>query len=133
MQKAVTLGSQNRGLYILQQGSGFGITREVQQELKDFGVACLSDTELWQYRLGYLSIEQLKHVDSTVCNNDRHHGICQICPLAKLHRLSFPLSTSRAKQFFDLLHLDIFGPYPHRTHDGEKYFLTIVDDCSRAT
>jgi len=80
-----------------------------------------------------LSFEQLRHVDIIVCNNSGHHGICQICPSAKLYRLGFPLSTPRAKQCFDLLHVDIWGPYPHSTHDGARYFLTIVDDCSKAT
>ena len=130
MQKAITLGSLDRGLYILQQGSALGL---VQQELKGFGAACLSDAKLWHYRLGHLSFEQLNFIDPAVCNNNRHHRNCQICPLAKLHRISFPLSTSRAKQCFDLLHVDIWGPYPYSTHDGAKYFLTIVDDCSRAT
>ena len=32
-----------------------------------------------------------------------------------------------------MIHVDIWGPYPHSTHDGARYFLTIVDDCSRAT
>uniref|UniRef100_A0A2N9IF64 Integrase catalytic domain-containing protein n=1 Tax=Fagus sylvatica TaxID=28930 RepID=A0A2N9IF64_FAGSY len=34
---------------------------------------------------------------------------------------------------FDLIHCDIWGPYFLPTHDGFKYFLTIVDDCSRST
>lgn len=29
--------------------------------------------------------------------------------------------------------MDIWGPYGHATHDGYKYFLTIVDDYSRGT
>ena len=32
-----------------------------------------------------------------------------------------------------MIHVDIWGPYPHKTHDGARFFLTIVDDCSRAT
>lgn len=34
---------------------------------------------------------------------------------------------------FELLHLDIWGPFYVPTTDGYKYFLTIVDDCTRAT
>ena len=36
-------------------------------------------------------------------------------------------------QDFDLIHVDIWGPYSHNTCEGAKFFLTIVDDCSRAT
>jgi len=53
--------------------------------------------------------------------------------MAKLHRHSFPLSSSRALKCFNLLHIDIWGPYPHRTYNGSRFFLTIVNDYFRAT
>lgn len=34
---------------------------------------------------------------------------------------------------FDLVHLDVWRPYKHLTINKCKYFLTIVDDYSRAT
>ena len=34
---------------------------------------------------------------------------------------------------FELLHIDIWGPYRIATYDGFKLFLSIVDDFSRAT
>ena len=34
---------------------------------------------------------------------------------------------------FDLVHADIWGPYSTPTLSGSKYFLTLVDDCSRCT
>jgi len=138
--QTVTLGNEHRGLYFLQQKSQFkGLDKgaqisnsHMQQQSTISGTACFSDAELWHFRLGHLSFTQLKHIDATTCNNQTH-GICQICPLAKMHRLGFSLSTSRAKQCFDLIHVDIWGPYTHSTYEGAKYFLTIVDDCSRAT
>lgn len=59
-----------------------------------------------------------------------HH--CQICPLAKQTRNVFPTTTKRSSSphAFHLLHIDIWGPYKHSTHDGFKYFLTVVDDFS---
>ena len=50
-----------------------------------------------------------------------------------MHRLPFPISHSRANKVFELLHVDIWGPYPHNTYNGCKFFLTIVDDFSRST
>ena len=34
---------------------------------------------------------------------------------------------------FELLHLDIWGPFHTLSIEGYKYFLTIVDDHSRFT
>lgn len=33
---------------------------------------------------------------------------------------------------FDLIHVDVWGPYSIPTHDGYMYFLTIVDDATRS-
>ena len=32
---------------------------------------------------------------------------------------------------FHLIHVDIWGPYRVETRGKHRYFLTIVDDCSR--
>jgi len=32
-----------------------------------------------------------------------------------------------------MVHVDLWGPYSTTTFDGNKYFLTIVDDFSRMT
>lgn len=53
--------------------------------------------------------------------------------LAKQLALPFNSSTSHAKSLFDLIHVDVWGPYKHTTVNKCKYFLTIVDDYSRAT
>ncbi|KAJ0587500.1 putative RNA-directed DNA polymerase [Helianthus annuus] len=58
---------------------------------------------------------------------------CTICPKARQHRLPFPNSTRSTSAIFDLIHIDIWGPYNTSTYNGYKYFLTIVDDFSRAT
>ncbi|XP_075492417.1 uncharacterized protein LOC142530464 [Primulina tabacum] len=48
--------------------------------------------------------------------------------------LPFPFKGSfESTHTFQLLHLDIWGPYNTPTYNGERYFLTIVDDFSRAT
>jgi len=74
----------------------------------------------------------MKHVELP-CNNVKCSFICQICLRAKLHRQPFPVSSTQASKPFELLHVDIWGSYKCKTYDGFQYFLTIVDDCSRAT
>ena len=34
---------------------------------------------------------------------------------------------------FDLMHIDIWGPFSQQSTNGSHYFLTIVDDFSRYT
>lgn len=40
----------------------------------------------------------------------------------------FPLSQTSSKACFDLIHMDIWGPFRTPTIHGHQYFLTIVDD-----
>ncbi|GKA81717.1 retrovirus-related pol polyprotein from transposon TNT 1-94 [Tanacetum coccineum] len=52
---------------------------------------------------------------------------------AKFFRLPFPVSTSKTYACFDLIHCDIWGKYRTPSLTRAIYFLTIVDDFSRAT
>lgn len=56
----------------------------------------------------------------------------KICPLAKQTRLPFSTSIKTTKPF-ELVYLDVWGMFHTPTHNGQNYFLTIVDDYSRAT
>ncbi|GJU74442.1 ribonuclease H-like domain-containing protein [Tanacetum coccineum] len=58
--------------------------------------------------------------------------LCEICHKAKQTREPFPLSSHRSTKVGDVVHLDVWGPYRVTSRDGYKYFLTIVDDVSRA-
>lgn len=53
------------------------------------------------------------------------------CPLAKQRKLPFESHNHLAKSPFDLIHCDIWGPYHVLSHSGYRYFMTLVDDCSR--
>lgn len=41
------------------------------------------------------------------------------------------MSLNKAENVFDLIHCDIWDPFPMSASCGSRYFLTIVDDCSR--
>lgn len=56
---------------------------------------------------------------------------CHVCHLAKKRKLSFPSPNNICNEDFELLH--IWGPFSVETLEGYRYFLTIVDDHSRAT
>ena len=64
--------------------------------------------------------------------NDKS-AVCECCITEKLARKAFPTSTTRAAEKLDLIHTDVCGPMPTATPSGNKYVMTLVDDCSRYT
>ena len=52
--------------------------------------------------------------------------------MAKLKRLPFPFHNNISSCAFNLIHMDVWGPYLTLTLDGFKYFLTVVDNATRA-
>ena len=53
--------------------------------------------------------------------------------MVKFAKLPYQVSDSCASACFDLVHIDIWGAYRVPARGKFKYFLTIVDDHSRAT
>ena len=90
---------------------------------------------LWHARLGHLPFEKIQllhsHFPFISCNKEITH--CDTCHFAKMRKLAFPISTSKFDACFDLIHVDIWGPFHIPSVFGHKYFLTIVDDKSRFT
>lgn len=129
----IEIGKQLNGLYLLSQ------TKLCQHQhhsgsSKSQSVACTATTTqilLWHYRLGHvpsqvlklLPFDDLKMPDSP----------CDSCILAKQTRYKFHVSQSVSDSIFELVHMDLWGPYRHKTHDNCTMFLTIVDAKSRAT
>jgi len=68
-----------------------------------------------------------KHVDISFIKQ------CLICSYTRQCRLPFPHSQIHSKQVFELVHIDLWGPYKVQTYNGYRYFLRIVDDYSRTT
>ncbi|KAL8116442.1 hypothetical protein AgCh_022802 [Apium graveolens] len=58
--------------------------------------------------------------------------VCARCLMSKQIRKSFPSHANfRWKQPLELIHGDLCGPITPATKAGNKYFLLLVDDCSR--
>jgi hypothetical protein len=58
--------------------------------------------------------------------------LCQSCLVAKQTRIPFPHSTHwRADEPLELVHVDLCGPITPSTVGGNKYFMLIIDDCTR--
>jgi len=58
---------------------------------------------------------------------------CDTRHYAKQKKLPFPNNISKTSNFFELIHVDIWGPISSLSIDGFRYFLTVVDDFTRFT
>ncbi|XP_056849759.1 retrovirus-related Pol polyprotein from transposon RE2 isoform X2 [Raphanus sativus] len=93
-----------------------------------------SSSTLWHRRLGHPSYKALSTLP--IFKNFKldftDSSQCDICFKAKQTRKVFPDSFNKATIPFALIHCDVWGPYRTPSSCGAVYFLTIVDDYSRA-
>ncbi|XP_074282657.1 uncharacterized protein LOC141607195 [Silene latifolia] len=93
---------------------------------------CTSDLALLHARLGHSSLSKMRHLDF-VKSEGMDKFVCETCALAKMHKLPYKRSDSLAYSSFDLVHIDLWGPYKRPSLTGATYFLTIMDDHTRVT
>ena len=89
--------------------------------------------EVWHSRLGHANISKLSHIDFLInVSFSFKDDVCHACVKAKHTRSVFPKSFIKSNECFELIHCDVWGKYrkPSTTH--ASFFLTIVDDYSRA-
>lgn len=87
---------------------------------------------VWHVRMGHPSEKMLHHLPISL-NKESSLSMCEICQLSKQTKQPFPISHTRSDEILDLLHMDVWGPYRQKSHTGAHYFLTVIDDHSRAT
>ncbi|CAM8993843.1 unnamed protein product [Rhodiola kirilowii] len=95
----------------------------------------IQEMEKWHNRLGHAPMDIVTQllrnkIPSIHCKNLRYQ--CTICPLAKQTKLPFALSNHTTCAPFELLHSDVWGPFHVPTIANAQYFLTIIDDYTRA-
>jgi transposase InsO family protein len=92
---------------------------------------------MWHGRLGHVSFQALKKlVDKEMVGGvpliQHPDQVCQACMAAKQTRMPFPHSAMwRAEEPLQLVHVDLCGPITPVTAGGNKYFMLLVDDCTR--
>ena len=90
--------------------------------------------KLWHLRLGHAPFQRIKLIFLELdIQASKNSLICTICPSSRQSRLPFLSSSTKSKFAFDLLHVDIWGPYANKTYNGCQYFLTVVDEFTRMT
>ena len=92
----------------------------------------LVDGNIWHQRLGHPSLVKMQHIPGiSLPKSSLDH--CRVCHMAKQKNLPFTSHNNLSDSPFDLIHLDTWGPFSVESIDGYRYFLTIVDDCTRVT
>ena len=56
---------------------------------------------------------------------------CDVCELAKSHRISYFPSEKKVDVPFMKVHSDVWGPARIPTPSGHRYFVTFIDECTR--
>lgn len=72
---------------------------------------------LWRNRLGHPApkvVRQVLQFYNFKISNSEH--FCSACQLAKSHCLLFVLLESQAMKPFNLVHFDLWGPFPIACH-----------------
>ncbi|CAL9026049.1 unnamed protein product [Prunus brigantina] len=62
------------------------------------------------------------------------NGVCEGCQLGKQQRDWFPKGLAwRARNPLELIHIDLCGPMQTESIAGNRYFMLLIDDCTRMT
>jgi len=126
--KVKEIGEEIDGLYITRPHQHHDKSKKALAAVK----GC-AEAETWHKRLGHIPMSVLRKIKMFDSPQKLVLPSCDVCPLARQVRLPFPISQSRSENCFDLIHLDVWGPYKAATHNKMRYFLTVVDDHSRWT
>ena len=90
-------------------------------------------SNVWHGRLGHVNYDALRRLINMECLSnfklDSNHK-CEICVESKLTRNSFQ-SIERSSEPLELIHSDICDLKFIQTRGGKKYFLTLIDYCTR--
>ncbi|KAI3521421.1 hypothetical protein L1887_10887 [Cichorium endivia] len=121
----VTTGKVSGGLYFLEN-------KKVSCNNSSSLAVCYVSKMTWHQRLGHPSDQVLGVLKNKLSLGNDRLSLCEVCHKAKQTREPFPLSSHKSSSLGDLVHLDVWGPYRVSTRDGFKYFLTVVDDYTRA-
>ncbi|GKD57319.1 ribonuclease H-like domain-containing protein [Tanacetum coccineum] len=129
LDKGITLGtgSESGGLYLFDDTKNKSLCNV--NTVMAFNVS----KNLWHNRLGHPTDQVLNVLKINLkLSKNTSVSVCETCHRAKQTREPFPLSDHKSVKPGELVHLDLWGPYRVSSREGFKYFLTIVDDYSKA-
>ena len=99
---------------------------------------CMLSVSVLHQKLGHPNSKVLSHVINS-CSafknlyRSKFLDSCDACKMGKMHRLHFPVSTTKTKHVLEVLHTDLWGPAPVLSVQSYRYYVSFVDDFSRFT
>ncbi|KAK9714501.1 hypothetical protein RND81_06G099300 [Saponaria officinalis] len=88
---------------------------------------------LWHKRLGHVSKERIQRLVSNGILDSvdfTDFDVCVSCIKGKQTKVK-RLGANRATDVLELIHTDICGPFPTASWNGQRYFISFIDDYSR--
>ena len=128
--RRIGLAKERNGLYHLEP------SQKIRSHLPLSFLSSSNKDTIWLYhlRLGHPSFRVLKVMFPKLFQGlDISEFHCDICELAKHTRVSFPISNKRSSHPFHLIHSDIWGPSTIPNISGARWFVSLIDDCTRVT
>lgn len=97
----------------------------------------MSQKERWHRTLGHINFSYL----NILCTQQLLEGIpnkleskfmkCKTCIENKMHNLPFKNNRTRAADVLEIVHTDVCGSFKTAGLNGERYFVSFVDDYSK--
>ncbi|KAI7941573.1 hypothetical protein MJO29_013647 [Puccinia striiformis f. sp. tritici] len=78
--------------------------------------------------LGHVSYHRIRQRLGIPISNPT---VCEACAVSKITKGSFHTQHSHASKPFEELHMDLVGPITPTSRGGHRYFLTVVNSCTR--
>ena len=103
----------------------------------DCGTSCNTRLlTLWHSRLGHpnkVVLNKILAQFNIKVSPGTEMNFCDACQYGKLHQASFPSTPLHTTAPFQIIHSDVWGPAPHLSLEGYKFYISFVDDYSRYT
>lgn len=92
-----------------------------------------NSADLWHRRLGHISKSRMERLVSEGILDTLDYtnsNTCVQCIKGKQTKQK-KLGAIRSKDVLELIHTDICGPFPIASRNGQRYFISFIDDYSR--
>ena len=129
--------SSLHSLFNLVPGSTCSIVRCESFSTSDCVTSCNTRLlTLWHSRLGHRNKVVLNKILDQLnikVSPGTEMNFCDACQYGKMHQASFPSTPLHTTAPFQIIHSDVWGPAPHLSLEGYRFYISFVDDYSRYT
>jgi len=134
------IGERQERLYYLKEADS--TTERSLRESANLGLitnqVVRASMETWHRRLGHRTLNKaaVQYISSHVRQMDilpereSEDQICDICAKGRQHKESATGTREKAQEILEVVHSDICGPMQVTTLNGQRYFITFIDEMS---